>query len=100
MTRLPAVSPGQILTGSLFSEPMRVETVVANGSASLLCSEERRMAKDRHDLFLPLRRDRLRQHSATPGADPQPGAPRLERSDEGGALLLGGERDDEAHAGA
>ena len=34
MTRLPAVSPGQILTGSLFSEPMRVETVVANGPAS------------------------------------------------------------------
>ena len=59
MTRLPAVSPGQILTVSLFSEPMRVETVPANGPASLLCAEERRMAKDRHDLLLPLRRDRL-----------------------------------------
>jgi superfamily II DNA or RNA helicase len=34
MTRLPPVSPGQILTGSLFSEPMRVETVQANGPAS------------------------------------------------------------------
>ncbi|HEX9641702.1 MAG TPA: DEAD/DEAH box helicase, partial [Candidatus Krumholzibacteria bacterium] len=34
MTRLPPVSPGQILTGSLFSEPMRVETVLANGPAS------------------------------------------------------------------
>ena len=33
---------------------------------------------------------------ATPGADPRPGAPRLERGDEGGALLPGGERDDEA----
>jgi hypothetical protein len=65
MTRLSPVSPGQILTGSLFSEPMRVETLPANGPASLLCAEERRMAKDRHDLFLPLRRDRLRQHSAT-----------------------------------
>jgi len=38
--------------------------------ASLLSAEERRMAKDRHDLLLPLRRDRLRQHSATPRADP------------------------------
>jgi hypothetical protein len=75
MTRLPAVSPGQIRIGALLSEPMRVETVLANGSASLLCAEERRMAKDRHDLFLPLRRDRLRQHPATPGADPRPGAP-------------------------
>jgi len=34
MTRLPAISSGQILTGSLFSEPMRVETVLANGPAS------------------------------------------------------------------
>jgi superfamily II DNA or RNA helicase len=34
MTRSPPVSPGQILTGSLFSEPMRVETVLANGPAS------------------------------------------------------------------
>src|SRR3972149_948707 len=34
MTRLPPVSPGQILTGSLFNEPMRVETVQANGPAS------------------------------------------------------------------
>jgi hypothetical protein len=34
MTRLSPVSPGQILTGSLFSEPMRVETVLANGPAS------------------------------------------------------------------
>ena len=59
MTRLSPVSTGQILTGSLFSEPMRVETVLANGPASLLCAEERCMAKDRHDLLLPLRRDRL-----------------------------------------
>jgi len=34
MTRLPPVSSGQILTGSLFNEPMRVETVLANGLAS------------------------------------------------------------------
>src|SRR3989441_244387 len=34
MTRLPPISPGQILTGSLFNEPMRVETVLANGPAS------------------------------------------------------------------
>jgi superfamily II DNA or RNA helicase len=34
MTRLPPVSPAQILFGSLFSEPMRVETVQANGLAS------------------------------------------------------------------
>jgi hypothetical protein len=34
MTRLPPVSPGQILTGSLFNEPMRIETVLANGPAS------------------------------------------------------------------
>jgi superfamily II DNA or RNA helicase len=34
MTRSSPVSPGQILTGSLFSEPMRVETVLANGPAS------------------------------------------------------------------
>src|SRR6059036_1556476 len=34
MTRLPPVSPGHILTGSLFNEPMRVETVQANGPAS------------------------------------------------------------------
>src|SRR3989337_4438773 len=34
MTRLPPVSPGQILTGSLFNEPMRVEPVQANGPAS------------------------------------------------------------------
>ena len=34
MTRLPPISPGQILTGSLFNEPMRVETVQVNGAAS------------------------------------------------------------------
>jgi len=34
MIRLPPASPGQILTGSLFNEPMRVETVLANGPAS------------------------------------------------------------------
>ena len=34
MTRVPPVSPGQILTGSLFNEPMRIETVQANGPAS------------------------------------------------------------------
>jgi len=34
MTRLPPISPGRILTGSLFNEPMRVETVQANGPAS------------------------------------------------------------------
>ena len=31
---MPPISAGQILTGSLFSEPMRVETVQANGPAS------------------------------------------------------------------
>jgi len=30
----PPISPGQILTGFLFNEPMRVETVLANGPAS------------------------------------------------------------------
>ncbi len=34
MTRLSPVSPGQILTGAVFNEPMRVETVQANGPAS------------------------------------------------------------------
>jgi superfamily II DNA or RNA helicase len=34
MTHLPPISPGQILTGSLFNEPMRVETAQANGPAS------------------------------------------------------------------
>jgi len=34
MTLLSPVSPDQILTGSLFSEPMRVETVQANGPSS------------------------------------------------------------------
>jgi hypothetical protein len=34
MTRLPPINPGHILTGSLFNEPMRVETVLANGPAS------------------------------------------------------------------
>ncbi|MGH8581926.1 MAG: hypothetical protein ACREWG_03885 [Gammaproteobacteria bacterium] len=34
MTCLPPVSPGQILTGAVFNEPMRVETVHANGVAS------------------------------------------------------------------
>ncbi len=34
MTRVPPINPGQILTGSLFNEPMRVETVQANGPAS------------------------------------------------------------------
>ena len=34
MTLLHPVSPGQIVTGSLFSEPMRVETVQANGPSS------------------------------------------------------------------
>ncbi len=34
MTRLVPISSGQILTGSLFNEPMRVETVQANGPAS------------------------------------------------------------------
>jgi len=31
---IPQISAGQILTGSLFSEPMRVETVEANGPSS------------------------------------------------------------------
>ncbi|MBI3961479.1 MAG: DEAD/DEAH box helicase family protein, partial [Deinococcus sp.] len=31
---MPPISAGQILTGSLFSEPVRVETVQANGPAS------------------------------------------------------------------
>src|SRR6266436_2707321 len=34
MSPLPPISPGQILTGSLFNEPMRVETVQANTPAS------------------------------------------------------------------
>ncbi len=34
MTRLVPISSGQILTGPLFNEPMRVETVQANGPAS------------------------------------------------------------------
>lgn len=34
MTRTLDLTPGQILTGSLFSEPMRVETVQSNGSGS------------------------------------------------------------------
>ncbi len=34
MTRLVPISSGQILTGSLFNEPMRVETVQASGPAS------------------------------------------------------------------
>jgi superfamily II DNA or RNA helicase len=34
MTQLSPVSPGQILTGAVFNEPMRVETVQANGPAS------------------------------------------------------------------
>jgi superfamily II DNA or RNA helicase len=33
MTRLPPIRPDQILTGSLFNEPMRVETVQTNGPA-------------------------------------------------------------------
>ena len=34
MSAIVPLSPGQVLTGSLFSEPMRVETVVPNGPAS------------------------------------------------------------------
>ena len=34
MTLSPPVSPGQILTGSLFNEPIRVVTVQANGPSS------------------------------------------------------------------
>ena len=34
MTSLPPVSPGQLLTGPLFNEPMQVETVQANGPTS------------------------------------------------------------------
>ncbi len=34
MTRSTSLSPGQVLTGALFNEPMRVETVQANGTAS------------------------------------------------------------------
>ncbi|MGF1614848.1 MAG: SNF2-related protein [Gammaproteobacteria bacterium] len=41
----------------------------------------------------------LRYEGATPGADPRPGAARLERGHLGGALLLGGERDDATDAG-
>src|SRR3990172_5421595 len=36
MSHQAQVSPGQILTGSLFNEPMRVETVQANGPASFV----------------------------------------------------------------
>lgn len=31
---MPPISAGRILTGSLFNEPMRVESVQANGPAS------------------------------------------------------------------
>jgi len=34
VSSLAKISPGQVLTGSLFNEPMRVETVQANGPAS------------------------------------------------------------------
>ncbi|MBI4606972.1 MAG: helicase, partial [Planctomycetes bacterium] len=34
MTRPPSISTGQFLTGPLFNEPMRVETVQPNGPAS------------------------------------------------------------------
>jgi len=34
MTPISPISPGQILTGSRFNEPMRVETLQANGPAS------------------------------------------------------------------
>ncbi len=34
MTRMPPISSGQILTGALFNEPMRVETVQVTGPAS------------------------------------------------------------------
>ncbi len=34
MSTVCALSPGQLLTGPLFNEPMRVETVAANGPAS------------------------------------------------------------------
>ena len=34
MSRVPAVSAGQILTGPLFNEPVRVETVQESGAAS------------------------------------------------------------------
>jgi hypothetical protein len=66
---------------------------LASSRASLLCGDERRMANDRRDCYL------LYIVTDCDNA-PRPGAARLERGDEGGALLLGGERDDEAHAGA
>ena len=34
MTRAPSIHPGQIITGALFNQPMRVETVQTNGPAS------------------------------------------------------------------
>lgn len=34
VTRTPPVNTGQVLTGPLFNEPMRVETVKASGPAS------------------------------------------------------------------
>ena len=34
MSRVCSLSPGQILTGALFNEPMRIETVQANNLAS------------------------------------------------------------------
>jgi len=34
MNRAPSINPGQIITGALFNEPMRVETVQPNGPAS------------------------------------------------------------------
>ena len=87
----------------LASGELRLIEVKGLGAATgtiLLTPNERRVAEDRPRLLLALRRHRLRQCAATPGADPRPGAPRLERGDEGGALLPGGERDDEADAGA
>jgi hypothetical protein len=38
MIPVPPLAAGQILTGSLFSEPMRVETVQANGPAMFVNS--------------------------------------------------------------
>lgn len=60
MTDLGPFRVGQILSGPLFSEPMRVETVRASGPAKglgaatgriLLTPNERRVAEDRRDRY-------------------------------------------------
>ena len=87
----------------LASGELRLIEVKGIGAATgtiLLTPNERRVAEDRRDCYWLYVVTDCSTAPAAPGADPRPGAPRLERGDEGGALLPGGERDDEADAGA